>query len=403
MKTRRRRRAVPAFSVVTILRNEAARLPRLLASIAEFRSRGGEVVVLDTGSDDGTPRMAKEAGCRVVVAPRRFSGRLTERQAERVHRVFSRRGEGAFLFAGERTFDEAAARNHAASMARNDFQLAVDGSDLVEAMDLDFLDQAVRAGNSQLLRFETRRLHENRWFLETRDYFHDRRAFSFAGRAHNFVTPARSGTAPKATLLPRACLRIAHHTDSAKPRGHQLAGVLLDALRWPRSPSRGFLVGRELAIRGHYQSALAAFLAQDRPEAPPPLRSAALCMAAACLAETVGAGSQDAVAALLFKAARRDPGRRDPWIQLARQCIAAGDFQAAVSFATAALAIPPQLSFAELEENLRDGPHAILYWALFWLGKRREAAKHLEICLDLEPLNPVYREHARLVRPGLSG
>jgi tetratricopeptide (TPR) repeat protein len=253
------------------------------------------------------------------------------------------------------------------------------------------------------LRFETRRLHENRWFIETRDYFHDRRAFRWAGRAHNFVTPTGAVPAPNAALLPRDRLRVAHHTDSTKPRGRQLAGVLLDALKWPRSPSRGFLAGRELAIRGHYQSALAAFLAQDRPEAPSPLRSASLCMAAACLAETVGAGSQDAVAALLFKAARRDPGRRDPWIQLARRGIAAGDFQAAVSFATVALAIPPQLSFAELEENLRDGPHAILYWALFWLGRTKEAAEHLGMCLDLEPLNAVYREHARLLLPSPSG
>ncbi len=403
MKTSRSRRAVPSFSIVTIVRNESARLPRLLASIAEFRSRGGEVVVLDTGSDDGTPRLAEEAGCRVVVQPRRFNGRLTERQAERVHAVFSRGGEGPFLPAGERTFNEAAARNRAASMARNDFQLAVDGSDLVEAMDLDFLDHAVRAGNSQLLRFETRRLHENRWFIETRDYFHDRRAFRWTGRTHDFVTPTGAGPAPSAALLPRDRLRIAHHTDSAKSRGGQLAGVLLDALRWPRSPFRGFLVGRELAIRGHYQSALAAFLAQDRPEAPSPLRSAALCMAAACLAETVDADSEDAVAALFFKAARRDPARRDPWIQLARRGIAAGDFQAAVSFATAALAIPPQLSFAELEENLRDGPHAILYWALFWLGKTTEAAAHLKVCLDLEPLNSTYREHARFVYPSPPG
>ena len=137
---RRGKRGEPRFSVVTIVRNEANRLPRLLASLAEFRSRGGEVLVLDTGSDDGTPQAAEEAGCLVAVEPRRFNGRLNVKQADRIQKAFSRAGEGPFLRAGERLFNFGAARNHAASIARNDFQLAVDGSDLVEAMDLDFLD-----------------------------------------------------------------------------------------------------------------------------------------------------------------------------------------------------------------------------------------------------------------------
>lgn len=390
------RRAVPRFSVVTIVRNESRRLRALLDSLAEFRSRGGEVVVLDTGSDDGTPQVAQAAGCRVALEPRRFNTRLSEKQADRIQKAFCRAGEGPFLIAGERLFNFGRARNQAAAIARNDFQLAVDASDLVEAMDLDFLDAAVRRGDAQILRFETRRLHEARWFVETRDYFHDRRAVRWAGRAHNFVISVRPAPTPKVTRVTRDRLRVAHHTDASKTRGYQLAGVALDALAAPHSPDRGFLVGRELAIRGHYQSALAAFLALDRPEAPAPLRSAALGMAAACLAETALAGSEDAVTELLLKAARRDPTRRDPWLQLARRSITAGDFQAAASFARAALTIPPRVGFSELEDNLREGPHAILYWALFWLGRRSEARAHFKVCSGLDPLNPVYRDHARL-------
>jgi tetratricopeptide (TPR) repeat protein len=98
----------------------------------------------------------------------------------------------------------------------------------------------------------------------------------------------------------------------------------------------------------------------------------------------------------LFKAAQCDSTRRDPFLQLARRCVVAGDFQAAVSFSSAALTIPPRVGFSELEENQRDGPHAILYWALFWLGRKSEAREHLKICLNLDPRNLVYRDHARL-------
>ena len=70
--------------------------------------------------------------------------------------------------------------------------------------------------------------------------------------------------------------------------------------------------------------------------------------------------------------------------------------QGAASFATAALAIPAQAGIGEMEWNHSVGPHAILYWALFWLGRRDEAKRHFKRCRELEPANPVYRDHARL-------
>jgi len=49
-------------ALVVIARNEAPRLPRLLDSVASWVD---EMVVLDTGSDDGTPELARRAGARV--------------------------------------------------------------------------------------------------------------------------------------------------------------------------------------------------------------------------------------------------------------------------------------------------------------------------------------------------
>jgi hypothetical protein len=152
------RRPVPSFSVVTVVRNESEGLPRLLESLAEFRARGGEVLVLDTGSDDDTVRLATEAGCVVVSEAHHFDVAMTAAQVRRVHEKFAREGEGPFVAEGARIFDFAAARNRAASLARNPFQLAVDGRDVVDAMDIAALDRRVRAGDAQVLYFETRRL-----------------------------------------------------------------------------------------------------------------------------------------------------------------------------------------------------------------------------------------------------
>ena len=201
-------------------------------------------------------------------------------------------------------------------------------------------------------------------------------------------------------MLPGACLRVTHHTDGTKTRDHQFAGVALDLLASPGAPDRRFLLGRELAMRGAYRPALDAFLAVDDPHVPNGLRSSALSMAAMCLAAQ-SPDDEDGVADLLFKAIRRDPSRRDPLLHLARRRLAAGEFQGAVSFATAALQIPARVGLSESEENLRDGPHAVLYWALFWLGRRDEARGHFRICLEQDPKNPVYRGHAKLFAQGL--
>ena len=394
--SRSARRKVPAFSIAAVLRNESQRLPILLESLSDFRGRGGEVVVLDTGSDDGTPRLAAEAGCRVEVEPRRFTRSLSKKDLTRIEKAFDfPEGPPPLLRSGQRLFDEGAARNHASSLAKHDFVLAVDGSDVVDVMDLDFLDEAVRGAGSDVLKFETRRLHECRWFAEHRDYFADRRTTRWYGRAHCFVTPSRARSALRTTTLPGDRLRVTHHTDGARTRDHQFAAVALDLLASPQAPDRRFLLGRELATRGCYGAAQAAFLAVDRPQVATSLRSSALSMAASCLAAQ-SPDDEEGIADLLFKAMRRDPSRRDPFLQLARRRLNAGDFQAAVSFATAALAIPARVGLSESEENLRDGPHAILYWALFWLGRRDEARTHFSICLESDPGNAAYRDHARL-------
>lgn len=52
----------PALSVAMIARNEADRLPRTLEAVAW----ADEIVVVDSGSTDGTPALAREAGARVV-------------------------------------------------------------------------------------------------------------------------------------------------------------------------------------------------------------------------------------------------------------------------------------------------------------------------------------------------
>src|SRR5260370_3006725 len=50
-----------SLGIIVLTHNEADNLPRCLESIAGF----GEIVVVDSGSDDGTQEIARNAGARL--------------------------------------------------------------------------------------------------------------------------------------------------------------------------------------------------------------------------------------------------------------------------------------------------------------------------------------------------
>jgi glycosyltransferase involved in cell wall biosynthesis len=54
--------AVPGLSVTIIAKNEADRIGPVIAAV---RGLASEIIVIDSGSNDGTPRVAEEAGARV--------------------------------------------------------------------------------------------------------------------------------------------------------------------------------------------------------------------------------------------------------------------------------------------------------------------------------------------------
>jgi rSAM/selenodomain-associated transferase 2 len=61
---------MPDISVVIPVLNEAETLGGTLSALGPHRARGLEVIVVDGGSDDGTPAVARPLADRVVTAPR---------------------------------------------------------------------------------------------------------------------------------------------------------------------------------------------------------------------------------------------------------------------------------------------------------------------------------------------
>src|SRR5215470_3038437 len=92
--------SAPRFSIVVLTRNEARALPRLLWGLEEFIDRGGEVLVLDTGSTDATIAIAQRRGCRVEPVHDQFDTVLDAAQAAEIQRRFAKEEQGPLVTAG---------------------------------------------------------------------------------------------------------------------------------------------------------------------------------------------------------------------------------------------------------------------------------------------------------------
>ena len=99
-------RSKPILSLCMIVKNEIHNLPRCLASVKPYVD---ELIVVDTGSEDGTPELAKEYGAKVSYF--------------------------------EWCNDFAAARNYAISQASGDWILMPDADEELVVESKDFLEQ----------------------------------------------------------------------------------------------------------------------------------------------------------------------------------------------------------------------------------------------------------------------
>jgi glycosyltransferase involved in cell wall biosynthesis len=382
--------APPTFSVVVIVRNEGRAFPRLFASATSFLARGGELLVVDTGSTDDTVAAARAHGARVREVGERFASALTRDDAARIDAAFARQGEGPLVHAGERLFHFAEARQHAGLLARHDHVLQVDAGDEFLAFDVDFVDRA--AGRPEAVRLEYRlRLGDASLWISR---FYDRRTTHWEGRVHEVLLPHRVGTPAVNTLRSEdGELQIRHHRNSTTTRAY-LAGLALDALEHPENPRWLHYLGRELTYHGRHRSAVTVLdIHAARADAWVAERSESLCragMSLEALGEPEEAGHRYHQAIVL------DGARREPLLRQAALCLRQGDLEGSVTHARRALEISRTSAFVEADTNYGHLPHSLLSWGLFWLGQRAEARDHWEVCRRLAPGHPDVEAQARL-------
>jgi len=384
--------ASTAFSIVIIARNEARNLPRLLDGLGTFADRGGEILVVDTGSIDDTPAIAQERGCRVESASSRFDSLLDVERATEIERRFAAEGEGPLVEAGQRLFHFGQAREYASQLASRRFVFQLDGGDEVLAFDIDAFENWIASGRATA--FEYGQLFGNVSLRMAR--FYDRDRYHWEGRVHEMLSAVAAPGGASRLACDASHLLVRHHKDENKPRSY-LAGLALQVIEAPQRPRWWHYLGRQLYYEGRYRSAIALLETHAAKEDVwSAERSQSLCYVGECYE---GLGSDREAHEAYGRALALDSTRREPLLRLASLYSRRGEFEAAVQRARQSLAIPRTCAYPELEANYTWVPHSILYWSLFWLGRRDEARAHWEICHRLAPDEEIIRDHARLFPP----
>ncbi len=378
----------PSFSVVLIARQEEKTLPRLLKSLEEFKSRGGNVLLLDTGSTDNTVRVARDWGCKVTEVGERFITTIDADLANKINARFVIDEEEPIVKAGNRTFHFANARNFAASLSSTDFIWMPDCDEEFTKLDLEAIERAIADG-AERLEYEFVFSHQADGspalrFKHSKAY--DRRKFSWRGRIHEVL----SGTG-KTTYLPESQVLLEHWQQPAEHRANYLVGLALACYEGTgagESPDRALhYLSREMMYHGRHKSAIKGFEEHIKMNCWPTEASQSQLFIGDCYK----ALKQDKEAIEAYqKAFNMEGGRREPLIRLAEYYRGKDDFQRVACYAAAALQIPQGNFYANDSAHYTHVPHELLYWAYWYLGDKEKSKEHFDKAFAYQPQSPKY-------------
>lgn len=369
----------PLWSVVLIVKDEAKTLPKALASLVEFKARGGEIVVVDTGSKDETARIAKAFGCKVEEVGARFVTVIDKETADRVNAYFLVDDEPAILKDGDKLFDFAAARNYAASLSPTDFIVCMDADEMFEALDIEAINQAIKDGYTQIQ-------YQYQYaptvsFRQVKSY--DRRAMKWRCAIHEVL----EGEAKLIYLEPSKFF-LRHEQNKETDRTGYLRALALDCFNHPEADRQSHYMGRELYYTGRWKSAIKELERHASMKKWPAEAAQSLNFAGTCWERL---GAPERAVETWNRAIAIDATRREPFILLSQFYLNRKDYLRAMIYANAALQLPLVDYYANDLSHYREVPHGILYTALWYLNRKDEARTHYDKAFAFSPENDKIR------------
>jgi glycosyltransferase involved in cell wall biosynthesis len=254
------------FSIVMIVKNEEATLPRLFASLKEFKDAGGDIVIIDTGSRDNTVEIARKFGCVVEEVESKFMETVYEGLATNINDYFIIEGEEKVVKGGDRFFNFSAARNYAASLAKNDMILSLDADEVLTVFDIGKICEVIDRGYSRIEHYQVYTHEadgsEGVKFLQSK--FYDRTKTKWSNYAHEML----SYTDDRAKIG-EDILKIEQWQVVAEGLHTYLTGLAADVYLNQSNPRNCHYFARELFYSGRLKSALKEFERHLAMKLPP--------------------------------------------------------------------------------------------------------------------------------------
>lgn len=379
----------PSFDVVLIMKNEAKTLPRLLSSLEEFKSRGGLVYIVDTGSTDDSVKVARDWGCIVEEVGERFMVTITKEQANEINTRFVVEDEKPVLKEGDRLFNFAEARNFASGLAENDWVWSPDADEAFTQFDLEAIEEVIKNPRVSRLSYQFVFAHDAQG-LPSVQFLHSkmfrRSMMKWVGCVHEVL----SGTGDEIYLSEDKVL-LEHFQNTETVRSGYLKGLAYASLAGQssaESPDRAaHYFARELMYTGRPKSAIKEFERHIAMNAWQPERSQSAVFIGQCyeILEDVPKAIES-----YHRALQIDASRREPLLKLARLFYRANDPQRVALYVEAALTIPLSGYYSNNAEDYRHVPHELGYWAYYYLGNKEKSKEHFDKAWAFYPNHEKY-------------
>jgi len=369
------------FSVCLIARNEEKTIPRLAASLREFEEKGGEILLLDTGSTDKTVAVAKELGLVVHEVGDMFRQNIGA-MANQINKAFNE-DVGEIVKREDSVFNYSAARNYVASLASNDMIAMPDCDEVYTKLDLEAVQRAISEGAEQL-EYNFVFCHDefgNEAIKFAHCKFYNRKKLQWVGIIHEVL----QGNA-KRVFLEENIIKLEHFQNKETNRSSYLTGLALDCFLNPENDRNSHYFGRELLYTGRYKSAMKELKRHLTIGKWAPERSQSMIFIGDCY---LNVGDDHAALEWWNKAFSEDSSRREPFARLAWYFYEKGDRQRTIAFCEAMLTIPWNAFYANNQYYYTAFPHELLYWA-YWGMDNEKSKYHFDRALFYQPQNPKY-------------
>lgn len=377
----------PSISICVVAKNAAQTTKRLFDSLKKFADRGGDMVLVDTGSTDGTQDLFRAFGFRVFEEGDRFMQPFPKEVADKINAEANENGDPPIFEDGMKFFHFADARNYAASLAENDFICNPDADEELTVFDIPAIEELAKACNRLSYDFVFSHNPDGTpsvWF-RTDTRLSNRKVWFWKGVVHETLSPLTADR--KITYVPPHILKIEHYQIPSPTRSNYLAGLSYACDLEPENDRNLHYYGRELFYRGFFRTAIKKLRKHVELSKWDLERGQSLVYVGDCY---MALKDEDAAVRAWRQSLDIEPSRREAWVKLAHYYFTKGDVHRTLSHAAAAAALPPVVFYGNSPTTYTYLPDHYLYWAYHKLGNIDKAREHWLRCLSFEPRNEAF-------------